>query len=96
MKDITNSYQVFILGNQYTLISDEGAEKVEELSNKVDLLMQEIAEKTECKDVRRIAVLAALKLMHRLQELETNLQKKDHEESQLINYINQQLSSLST
>lgn len=90
-----NRYQVSIFGDRYTLMSDEGADKVENLAHKVDALMNEIAQKIESKDIRQVAVLAALKIMHRLQELEVNLQQKDHEESQLIQYINQQLSSLS-
>ena len=90
-----NRYQVSIFGDRYTLMSDEGADKVENIAHKVDVLMNEIAQKIESKDIRQVAVLAALKIMHRLQELEVNLQQKDHEESQLIQYINQQLSSLS-
>ena len=95
MKGTLTKYHVSIFGDQYILMSDEGPEVVEALSHKVDLLMHEIATKTECKDAQRIAVLVALKLMHQLQELEQNLQQKDQEESQLIHYINQQLSSLS-
>lgn len=90
------NHEVFILGDRYTLMSDESAESVIALAQKVDAVMQEIASKTGLKDARRVAVLAAVKLMHQLQELEKNLQQKHHEESQLINYINQQLSSLSS
>ena len=89
-------HEVSILGDRYTIMSDESAESVSMLTQKVDALMKDIASKTGLKDVRRIAVLAAIKLMHQVQELETSVQQKDREESQLINYINQQLSSLSS
>lgn len=91
---IMNKHNVLIFGDQYMLMSDEGSEMVEALAHKVDLLMQEIAHKTECKNAQRVAVLAAVKLMHQLQELESSLQQKDSQESQLIQYINQQLSTL--
>jgi cell division protein ZapA (FtsZ GTPase activity inhibitor) len=96
MKKEIMPYKVSIFGDHYMLMSDEGASAVEALAQKVDLLMQEIATKMGTKDGRRVAVLAAVKLMHQLSELENNLQQKDREESQLIHYINQQLSSLSS
>lgn len=89
-------HEISILGDRYMIMSDESTESVNMLTQKVDALMKDIASKTGLKDVRRIAVLATIKLMHQVQELEISLQKKDREESQLINYINQQLSSLSS
>lgn len=95
MKNVER-YTVSIFGEQCTLMSDDGPEAVARLSGRVDVLMREISAKTGVTDAKRVAVLALLKVVHQLQELESNLQQKNHEESQLVQYINQQLSALSS
>ena len=94
MKNSVENYTVSIFDDTYTLVSDEGSAAVALLAQRVDTLMREISLKTTCNDVRRVAVLALIKVCHQLQTLELELQQKNHEESQLVNYINQQLSAL--
>lgn len=94
MKNSVESHKVSIFDDTYTLMSDEGSAAVALLAQRIDTLMHEISSKTACKDARRVAVLALVKTMHELQTLEAHIQQKNHEESQLMNYINQQLSAL--
>lgn len=94
MKNSVENYTVSIFDDTYTLMSDEGSAAVALLAQRVDTLMREISLKTTCNDSRRVAVLALIKVVHQLQTAEMQLQQKSHEESQLVNYINQQLSAL--
>lgn len=96
MKKIVERYEISLFGERFAMMSDEGAPAVASLVERTEHLMREISEKTATNDVRRIALMALLKVMQQLQELESNMQQKDHEGSQLVQYINQQLSSLSS
>jgi cell division protein ZapA (FtsZ GTPase activity inhibitor) len=94
MKNTAEKYTVSLFGDTYTLMSDEGSAAVAVLAQRVDTLMQEISLKTACTDSRRVAILALVKVCHQLHTLETQLQQRNHEESQLVNYIEQQMSAL--
>lgn len=95
MKNALDTYAVSIFDDTYTLMSDEGSAAVALLAQRVDTLMREISLKTASNDTRRVAVLALIKVVHQLQTLEQQLQQKHNEESELVNYINQQMSALS-
>lgn len=95
MKNAVDTYAVSIFDDTYTLMSDEGSAAVALLAQRVDTLMREISLKTASSDTRRVAVLALIKMVHQLQTLEHQLQQKHNEESELVNYINQQMSALS-
>ncbi len=96
MMKTVERYTISVFGEQYTIMSDDGPEAVALLAVRADALMRDIAAKTAVRDVKRISILALLKVIHQLQEFESDKQKKDHEGSQLVQYINQQLSSLSS
>ena len=89
-------HSVSILDESFVLMSDEDSGAIKFLVERVETLLQEISFKTGNDDMRRVAILALCKVMSQLQELESKLLKKDLEESQLVNYINQQLSSLAS
>lgn len=88
------NYTVTIFEEPYSLVSDEGYESVASSAHRVDELMKTIASKLQSNDVKRIAVLAALKLAHELKTMESRMAKQKQEESHLIDYINKELSSL--
>lgn len=88
------SYTISVNGDQYTIVSDENFAMVEALAQRVDATISDIAKKTESRDVRRCAVLAALQFAHHLHKLESDVQKKSYEDALLIEKINQQISSL--
>ena len=82
MSKKTNSYQVDIFGDQYSLASDESAEKVEQVAQLVDSLMKEISTKASLQDKKILAVLAALKVASSLLDLQEkqNLAHKKYDE----------------
>lgn len=68
-------YTVSVFGDTYTLVSDEPREHILDVAATVDLLMQEIAQKSNCDDGKRVAVLAALKLAAGLREQQYRLMR---------------------
>lgn len=63
--------EVLLYGESYSVISDESEAKVLEVAKQVDELMRLIARRTGLSDVKKIAVLTALKLatnQHKLEE----------------------------
>lgn len=55
-------FDIQLYGETYTIISDESEQKVLEIAKNVDELMRAIAQRTGSSDVKKIAVLTALKL----------------------------------
>ena len=63
-------FDIQLYGESYSIISDESEEKVDEIAKHVDELMRSIAQRTGLSDVKKIAVLTALKLATSLDKLE--------------------------
>lgn len=63
-------FDIQLYGESYSIISDESEEKVDEIAKHVDDLMRSIAQRTGLSDVKKIAVLTALKLATSLDKLE--------------------------
>lgn len=83
--------EVLLYGESYSVISDESEAKVLEIAKQVDELMRLVARRTGLSDVKKIAVLTALKLatnQYKLEE-ETAGYKKTCE--QLINSVSDHL-----
>lgn len=68
-------YTVEVFGESYSLVSDEGEGSVVQAAHQVDTLMQEISEKLHGASAKRVAVLAALTLAHRLTAQDRRLQR---------------------
>jgi cell division protein ZapA (FtsZ GTPase activity inhibitor) len=67
--------ELLLYGESYSVISDEPQAKVLEIAKQVDELMRLIARRTGLSDVKKIAVLTALKLAtskHKLEEQAAN------------------------
>ena len=81
MNTLTRKYKFSIFGEQYSFVGDEHDEHVDAAARLLDELMRDIAEKTHAIDTKRIAVLAALQLSSRVQEMEKqmNLCTKVHD-----------------
>lgn len=92
MSDSVKSYKLEIFNDQYTLLSDESEQHLEESAALVDKYMKEIADSVTTKDVSRIAVLAALRLASTVRYKEAELEKKQHHETELIALIDKQLN----
>ncbi len=95
MSEIRN-YSVVIFQDTYAIRSDEPHEQVLQAAAHVDALMQEIAQKSGGADVKKIAVLAALRLAHTVLNLEKTLEKEHTKEQELAYTIDQELIALSS
>lgn len=67
------SVRVTLLGQSYSLLSQDDPHEVERLAQSVDELMHEIARKLPNADSTRVAVLTCLHLADRLHNLEKSL-----------------------
>lgn len=83
------SYKVSIFGDQYTVKTDESSDLVVKAAYCVDLTMKEIAGVSNL-DTKSIAVLAALRIAHRMISAE---QCQEGNEA-LVHYIDQELTKL--
>jgi cell division protein ZapA (FtsZ GTPase activity inhibitor) len=62
MKNEAKNCKVSIFGDVYSLVSDENQEHLMQVASQVDAMMKEIASKLPNAEVKKIAVLAALRL----------------------------------
>lgn len=90
------SYKVSILGDQYSLMSDEPEEHVIQSALMVDSLLREIAGKSGSVDIKKNAVLAALQLASRLLYTQIRLEQDNLQRKALSLRINQELSNLNS
>lgn len=94
MMNPVKSYKVTILGDQYTLASDESGEMIVQAASVVDALMKEIAQHSKISDTKKIAVLAALQLAGKLAVSESENEAIKRHKEKLIDTINQELFSI--
>ncbi len=83
--------EVLLYGESYSVISDESEEKVLEVAKQVDELMRLIARRTGLSDVKKIAVLAALKFATSQRKLEDDTASYSRACENLINLVNKNL-----
>lgn len=76
--------KVSIFDEQYSLLSDESAERVVQAATLIDGYMREISVKGSIKDPKKVAVLAALRVASRMLQLETDLAHRSLKEADLI------------
>ena len=83
--------KVVVFGETYSLVSDEPEHRVSVAAHEVDKLMRSVAERSGISDSRRIAVLAALQLAHRVKHLESVIQEYEVREVHLSEAIDREL-----
>jgi len=79
--------KIDIFNDQYVLISDENEEDVRKASQMVDMLMKEIAKKSQLVDAKKVAVLAALRIASKLIDLESSLECCEIKHIELLDLI---------
>jgi len=84
-------YTVQILGDEYTLVSDEAEAHVAQAAATVDELMRQLAESLQNVDPKKIAILTALRLASELLLAQESLQEIEQKKFALIDRINQEL-----
>ncbi len=70
-------YTVHILGDEYTIISDEKENHVMTSAKQVDTLMSDILNKVPSANKQKVAVLAALRIASDLLHTQTQRQESD-------------------
>jgi cell division protein ZapA (FtsZ GTPase activity inhibitor) len=89
--DEAKRFDIQLYGESYSIISDESEDKVFEVAKQVDDLMNLIARRTGLSDVKKIAVLTALKLATNKNELENAAIGYDDTCKKLVDMVNQRL-----
>ena len=87
-------YSITICGDQYSLMSDEPEETITNAAALVDATMQEIAQHSKISDIKKIAVLAALRIACKATEFESDLDAIRRQKEKLIDHIDQELFSV--
>lgn len=95
MMNEKKSYKVQIFEEHYVLSSDESEALVVKAAEMVDLAMKEISYQSAITDVKKIAVLSALRIADKLLHCEYEHDKNEQKMVALKNYIDQELSLLS-
>jgi len=88
------SYKVQIFEEQYVLISDGSEGFILRASEMVDNVMKEVSQQSTITDVKKIAVLSALRIAEKLLNYENNRQQEQQKFIAIEDYINQELSNL--
>ncbi|HEX2978041.1 MAG TPA: cell division protein ZapA [Candidatus Babeliales bacterium] len=87
MKREAKKYTVMLLGEPYTLISDEPEMHIMQAVSRVDALMNELSESLKSKDAKRVAALAALQFAHKNLSFEEQLRSYQDELIARINRL---------
>jgi len=94
MMNEKKSYKVQIFEEHYVLSSDEPEALVLKAAETVDFAMKEISHHFAITDVKKIAVLSALRIASKLLQCEREYGNKEQRMIALKNYIDQELSLL--
>ena len=96
MMNEKKSYKVQIFEEHYVLSSDESEALVLEAAKMVDLAMKEISHHFAIADAKKVAVLSALRIASKLLHSERNHGTQEQRVVALKDYIDQELSLLSS
>ena len=91
MKCDVESYRVIILGDEYTIVSDESEEHIIKAANYTHALMQEIVQKAPYALPKTVAVLAALRLEGKVINAEEKAKKREEKSVEITNLIDRTL-----
>lgn len=94
MMNEKKSYKVQIFEESYVLSSDESEALVLKTAEMVDASMKEISHYFAITDVKKIAVLSALRIADKLLHCEREHDKNEQKMVSLKNYIDHELSLL--
>ena len=85
------NYKVAIFDDVYSLVTDESEETVKAVAKQVDAYMKEIAAKAPMMDVKKIAVLVALRFASLLAAKEVDCANVEQYHQRLITLIDSSL-----
>jgi len=84
-------YEVIILGESYTLASDQNEEHIQAATHKVDEIVKEISQKAPHLEQKKVVVFAAIKVASMLIASEYNLKDVKSREQALLDKLDQEL-----
>jgi cell division protein ZapA (FtsZ GTPase activity inhibitor) len=91
MNNEAKRIDVLLYGETYSVISDESEEKVLEVARQVDELMRLISRRTGLSDIKKIAVLTALKLATSQRKLEEEVAHNRLAYEKLISVVSENI-----
>lgn len=87
-------YEITILGESYTLVSDQGERNVQLAACKVNESIQEIMQKAPHLEQKKIIVLTALKIASMLTATEQSLEDMKDKSQTLLDRLDRDLAAL--
>jgi len=88
--------KVSIFGEQYSFVSDEPQERVQEAAKCVDALLRESAGKMSYPDIKKLAVLIAVQIMSEKLALAADKESVDQKQKQLIDMIDREMYAIAS
>lgn len=92
MNKENKKYKVSILGESYSIVSDEDQNLITQAAQLVDLRMEEIDQLAVISEPKKIAVLAALQIASELVRLKAQADQAKLHQKALVDIIDQALS----
>jgi len=93
MNSEAKKYTLNILGQTYTIVTDEQESIIINAANLIDSLMKEIAQKSTSLDTHKVAVLAALQYATKFLAHEKALESISKKERELLSVIEKEMQS---
>ena len=84
MKLEPRKYSVHILDEQFSLVSDEPYDEIIKAASIIDEIMHEMKKSAKSTDARKLALLAALKIAHRVIKIEHMVEENNRTQTELI------------
>ena len=96
MKTEKKRYKIEIFGEEYTIISDEQEDRIVKSAEMVDSLMKQIVDNSQSTDVKKVAVLVALRMANDALLLQQELEMAQQRQEQLLKQVDKELLSISS
>lgn len=84
-------YQLNILGESFTIVSDEPEQEITKAIGYVDSLMKEFSIKSCSADTKKIALLTAIKIACKMINIESEYEKLMDRENKIVSLIDKEL-----
>lgn len=91
MMQTTEQYTFSVMGQSYTIVSDEERSVVQQAVELVEDLMRQAASKTRGGEIHRVAVLTAIKLAHECNTLKKHAEEQEKLSMQVVDLIDREL-----
>ena len=94
MNNERRSYKINVFGDEYSLVSNESEEHMAQAASIIDVAMREIDQKARIGDAKKVAVLAAMRIVSKLLHLQKEMESNKEREAELVVRIENDIFSL--